>query len=110
MPTLFRTTCSTDWKGRPTHNLAMLGTGTLEELLALQDADVAQWQHEDIVADKEDEDDAVDEEREPRSILDEWHIEDERWEMARENPTDLRVFAEQDGDGGTFSIAYHIVN
>lgn len=107
---LFRTICTTDWKGRPDHKLLCLGNGTRDVLIELMNKDVAEWQAEEINDDNEM---RKDEGLEP---ITEWK-NDERWEMDRSMPaieTDgypqsLREFAYK-YDGDYESIVYHILD
>lgn len=111
MPTLYKTNCNTDWKGRPSHMLEVLGTGTHEELLAKMDEDVREWQADDIQIDQEAEnEDAEAEERDPTPVSSVWHQEGVRWEMSRKDTNEPREFASRDGEGGFWSLVYHILD
>jgi len=109
MATLYKTTAGHDWKGRPDHKLEILGTGTQEELLALQAADIERWQANDIAA--ENEQIAIENEGED-SIkvppITEW---DETGAVAMDEPREDggREFFHLSGDGDYWSIVYHIV-
>jgi hypothetical protein len=124
MPTLYETTCNTSWHGKPEHSIKKHSTGTIAELLAMQDADIARWQAGDIEANQELEaEEAKEEGREPLDLGNEWaRIDDNehRWEMDLDRPTQrlanakpgdivpLRAFAYVYEDGGRFSVQYHI--
>lgn len=115
MLTLFRTTATHDWKGRPSHTLTMLGTGTREELLALQDKDVEAWQADDIENDKQMAIDDAKEagEPEPRPVQPGWYRSDERWEMDLKSQKDwngLRAFTGVIGESDYWSTVYHILD
>lgn len=105
---LYKTTCSTDWKGRPHHSIKVLGASDDRNwLLQLQNADVAKWQKGDIDDDNEN---ADADEGSVHTPLTTWEIEGERWEMQAENPKELgpqRVFAGKI-ESDTWSIVYHI--
>jgi hypothetical protein len=95
MLSLFRTTCATDWKGRSSHSLVLVGTSANRDgILVLQNQDVKKWQAE--VAEE------MGNEEEP----DGWELPNVRWETAQDNG--LRMFASRD-EGHTWSLAYHIV-
>jgi len=111
MLTLFKTLCATDWKHRPHHELIILGTGTKEELLKLQDEDVKRWQATDIVIDKEHAAE-LEESDISKYVPETWeriggHFEVQRWEMDRKDPQECRKFT---GfcEGDSWSIVYHI--
>lgn len=108
---LFCTTASTDWKGRPTHHIGLLGISTnRDELVAKMDEDVRAWQAEELEERRQ----AAREDALPEPET--WEIENERWEMLQE-PTEnlnrypqvLREFAWQ-SDGEFMSMVYHILD
>lgn len=105
MKTLFRTSCSTDWKGRPIHELTLLGTGTVAELLALQNKDVEEWQARDIKTDIE--------MQEPGDEAPtEWYRKGVRWEMDFSDSKGwdgLRSFASM-SEGYHWSMVYHVLD
>jgi hypothetical protein len=123
---LFETTCSTDWKGRPTHGLTLVATGTREELLKTMDDKVRGWQAQDLGFQiEEDIEESVAEGNphlaeafraklvelraaDAESVGKLWTIEWERWEMLTPND-DKREFASKDGEGGFWSLVYHFV-
>src|SRR4051812_6479915 len=96
---LFKVSVSTDWKGRPSHELTDLGTGTREELIRRMNKDVLEWQKKDL-------------DGAPAGTP--WEDED-KWESELRDPEPgevrsiLREFAEDD-DGEFSSIAYHILD
>ena len=109
MLTLFRSVCNHDWKGKPSNSLNAVGTGTREELLALQDADVERWQAEDIA--NENEAREIDNENEDDISLHAAPIT--KWEETGavemdERRDGLRDFFCKTEDGDYWSIAYHI--
>ena len=90
-----------DHKHRPHQTVVVVATGTdKQKLLAEMDKDVQRWQQEELNDAEIGEDGFV------SSI---WRIENERWEMDRSSPEDLRKFAWNFGDGGSTSICYHIL-
>lgn len=100
MPILFRTTCYIDENGRPFHDVAILGAGTSDELEALRDANVQEWQ----AADRR-HDEAYDE-----RDLREWRIPGEREEILPDPRAFLagkRSFYNRSGEG-TWTCEYVI--
>lgn len=95
-------------KGRPSVGLAVVGTAeTREDLIVLQDADIAKIQADDIKADNEIARDEA-EDGEIPELITEW-ANDYQWEMARTNPDDLRTLCGRFDDGTTWSNTYHIL-
>jgi len=123
---LFRTVCSTDWKGRPTHDLQRLSVGTQDALVAHMDLDIRQTQAEDVAREE-----AADREEHGGPRLDSQEAEDwtqariqqlladpelrtiwsnsERWEMDRKPGQIFRVLAYK-LDGDYISIVYHFLD
>lgn len=116
---LFCTAASADWKGRPSHTLQYLGTGTRDELIQLMVEDVQKWQADQVAEDQrqyEDEMAGAEDESEEEPPGDTWEIENVRWEMKlpEQKPGDppretLREFAWND-DGEFSSLVYHIID
>lgn len=103
MLSLFRTVCSTDWKGRPSHSLLLLlASDNRDLLIAKQDEDVEEWQREELEAL------AQMAEEEGTAAPTEWALANVRWEMDRLNEKSLRSFVEKDTEGGIFTTVYHI--
>lgn len=104
MATLYRTTCSTDHKGRPNHKLEVVAESEdRQELLAAMDEDVREWQDADLRAYNE----GMGEDRRTK-----WECEDSEdgisyFEMSTEN--DLREFVEKSEDGYLMTTCYHIL-
>lgn len=113
--TLYKISVTTDWKCRATHTLTELGTGTLEELVKLQDEDVAEWQKAELDLDNEIEtEDAQEENREP-NLKTSW-ADSRKWEMEEanketESQIKLRMFCGygDDGHGTSWSLSYIVL-
>ena len=124
---LLRTVCTTDWKGRPGHDVRLVAQGDDQEaLLEAMDRDVAEWQATDIAADEwcELENQGIEPEagsdtareqellatKTPTEILEMWKIERQRWEM--ETPDQpKREFVQQAGEPGEWTTTvYHLLN
>lgn len=102
MLTLYRTTCYTDWKARPSHSLHILATSeNREDLIAAQNSDVESWQKTDLESFAEE---AEENGEEP---LTQWELENVRFEMKTDR--DLREFVYKDADGSRCTIVYHIL-
>jgi hypothetical protein len=72
---LWRTVCSTDWKGRPHHSLTLIAeSDKTDRLIERQNEDVAEWQALDIRNHNENLEDGEEK-------TTEWAIERYRWEM-----------------------------
>ena len=101
---VYRTVCTTDCKGRPFHNLEVLGDVVdRSQAVRLMDQDVVEWQTQEL-----DERNANKEEGEDADT--EWAGDDEgdvRFEMKRDNPDDPRQFVEKFGDGTLVTTCYH---
>ncbi len=110
MPTLYATSCSTDWKGRPSHQLRILGTSeSREELIAIQNADVEQWKAESLEGLQQIAQENIDE-GEDDEIPTVWELENMRFEMEGvEQREGLRQFVEDNGDGDLWTLVYHIL-
>jgi len=122
MPLLFRTICSTDWKGRPSHSLQYLGRGTEMQLEHLINEDVRATMAGDLAADE------CNEREERGEALEEgWDIQraaellqsgvdlkelwenSERFEMQFDEPRIGREFVlVRDGDGYRSTMVYHV--
>ncbi len=115
MLTLLRVQSATDWKGRPDVSVSVVGRSDKDrdELIKLQDADIAELQAGDIEVDKEMEaENAASEGRPviPHSGV--WALATDdcsRWEMDVQ-PGELRQLAGKHGDGDMWSTTYHIVD
>ncbi len=110
---LFRTQADTDWKGRPSHYLRQLATGSHEELVKKMDEEIAAFQKDEL---EEDRKMAEEEGEEPPT---EWYIQNERWEMN----TDSKAWTERpfqypltmreicyNTSGDFTNIVYHILD
>lgn len=105
---LWRTTCNTDWKGRPLHSLKLVGESDSRDwLIELMNQDIAQWQAVDVASDQAewDEDDDM-KTYCPRPT--QWE-NDDRCEMELEKDKDLRQFSEG-FDGNWTTTCYHILD
>lgn len=133
---LTKTTCSTDYKGRPSHQLVLVArTTTVDEAKAAMDRDVVNWMASDVAIsqlDEQDEDEqtrnATTEERvalywsthqkltaeistrNPADILSMWEQYPSRWEVQREieeQPCREFVLSHEEG---TCTLVYHMLN
>ena len=109
---LFRTTCTNDWKGRPSHKLVLIATSDDRNWLiqAMAD-DVAKWQAADLASMQESWDEALEadenlEEQRPTQ----WAAKNMRFEMQRPLNEDMREFSEVIGDGEFSTTVYHILD
>ena len=102
---LFCTICSTDWKGRPTHNLELLSTSDDRDyLVGHMDEDVLRWQKIDLDSDNE----IAKEDEEP--TREEWAGPDKQWEMSQPlRSLDGRSFVIKGSDGDLTTVVYHIL-
>jgi hypothetical protein len=112
---LYRTRCSSDWKGRPTHSLELVATGDKEALKTAMDLDVRQIQASDVLVDQEAKDDYTESTDKYAKRLDElvadpklselWTIERERFEMRLIDCEHRELAWSSDGDRA--SVVYH---
>ena len=114
---LYRTTCHTDWKGRPDHNLEDLGlfheSEAIEEAIA---KDIAQGMAETVVRefkgdlyewdenDHTEWEDLVAKYKKDSDLEVLWKEEDKRWKM-----DDADELVEKFDDGSIHTTAYHIL-
>jgi hypothetical protein len=99
--TLYRTVCSTDWKGRPHHSIELLAVSDDPTwLVNVQDQDVVEWQEEDVALYNE----AYGEEDEPRTA---WEIKNQCFEMEGRGKNGERSFVQKD-EGDICTTVYHI--
>ena len=99
---LFRLTCSTDHKARPSTTLTKLTESDSREcLIDAMNKDVAEWQLQELEEDCDDDEDPV-------GALDTWAHE-ERWEMKSGDGEDMRSFVWVLDDDRS-CLAYHIVD
>jgi len=110
MRTLYATSCSTDWKGRPSHQLRILGTSeSHEELIAIQNADIGKWKAESLENLQQIAQENIDN-GEDDEIPTVWELENMRFEMdSAERREGLRQFVEDDGEGNLWTLVYHIL-
>ena len=102
---LWRTVCSTDWKGRPHHSLTHIAeSDKTDRLIERQNEDVAEWQAQDIQNHNKNLDGGEEK-------TTEWAIERHRWEMdldAKLSRPALREFVEG-SEGHWTTTVYHLV-
>jgi len=106
---LWRTVCSTDWKGRPDHSLMLIAeSDKTDRLIERQNEDVAEWQAQDIRNHNENLEDGEEK-------TTEWTIKPVettharcRWEMDSVNNGRLREFVEG-SEGYWTTTVYHLV-
>lgn len=122
---LFRTICSTDWKGRPSHSLVLVAkTANRKDAIEAMDKDVVEWMAVDAAADEYNErceagdepEDGWDtmrakelaEESNPDFLKHRWMegSAGNRWEMQMSD-ADHREFVER-LEGEWCTIVYHI--
>lgn len=132
---LYKTACSTDYKGRPTHQLTLVARAdTVEQARAAMDQDVVVWMANDLAMsqlDEVEEDEqtrnATTEERvamywaahqklaaeictrTPEQIRSMWEQYPSRWEMQDVDAAPCREFVLSHEDG-TSTLVYHILN
>ena len=100
---LWRTDCSTDWKGRPWHSMKLIAQSDhRDRLLEAMDADVLEWQAAEIA----DYNESLEDGEEPRT---KWEDGYDRFEMDRKDPTELRKFSETN-EGDCSTTVYHILD
>lgn len=104
MNMLIRICCNTDWKGRPTHSIKVLGTGPDADLMVIRELDIRELFLEDLDEKKKLELLSNDE------LKAKWQ-NDKRWEMEEMESTQ-RMFVwnrrhrADDGEGNLISISY----
>lgn len=110
MFTLFRTTCTTDYKCRPYHELVVVATSTERlPLLAAMNADVRKWQKADIDAENQERKVEADVGGVEFVPLEKWEQEGVRFEMDKTREEGMRGFVHCSSDcRGT--IVYHILD
>lgn len=107
---LFRTTNDTDWKGRPNHQLRLMGeSDDRAVLIELMNQDVQQWQTNDLVWSQDTWDQDVKDYGSAEGPRPTQWANSSRFEMELSEGEDLRQFSE--GCEGEFTtICYHILD
>ena len=118
---VFRTVCSTDWKGRPSHRLTLVAkTENREMAIAAMNKDISEWIAYDIVAEEYEEYEGTESEKDwnmrrvtellatktSTELLGMWRRQG-RYEMKLQNK-DHREFVER-MDGSFCTTVYHIL-
>lgn len=114
MMTLLRVVASADWKGRPGVSVVVIGkSDDRDELLRLQDADVAAIQAEELEESQQEENETAEEEGRDPVVPVAWEVKGERWEMkiplGEDGKRPLRELVYDDG-GEFSSVTYHILD
>lgn len=125
MLTVFRTTCCTDWKCRPSHDVVVVGRAeNQEEAVKEMDIDIRAWMAVDVATNEYNELEEAGEEpnddwtmkrieelllMEPVELGMLWQHEN-RWEMERDDDGSdvLRKFAETN-EGDRVTTVYHFI-
>lgn len=120
---LWRTTCSTDWKGIPAHSLQMLATSdVISFLIGVMNKDVNKWQATDVAASEfndrceaNDEPPAgwdikrAEELAEDPSLPGKWKaLKNGQYEVVG-RPAHIREFCVHNDEGNVCTIVYHLV-
>ena len=114
---LFRTTCTNDWKGRPSHKLRLIAISDNRAwLIEAMAKDVAEWQASEVASMQEiwDEESGDMDHNEEHDELGkrptQWEKDNVRWEMELVIGNDMREFVDGGIEGEFCTTVYHILD